>query len=106
MSRNDIAESTYEAGLGLNAIKREMGLKDGDAALATEQRIVAARDMMRRIDTIVAKGGASGEELADIREAAEKLNESTVCDKGELDWSESSIYASLPRMISALLRGK
>jgi B12-binding domain/radical SAM domain protein len=106
MSRNDIAESTYEAGLGLNAIKREMGLKDGDAALATEQRIVAARDMMHRIDTIVAKGGASGQELADIREAAEKLNESTVCDKGELDWSESSIYASLPRMISALLRGK
>ena len=106
MSRNDIAESTYEAGLGLNAIKREMGLKDRDAALATEQRIVAARDMMHRIDSIVAKGGASDRELADLREAAEKLNESTVCDKEELDWSESSIYASLPRMISALLRGK
>jgi B12-binding domain/radical SAM domain protein len=106
MSRNDIAESTYEAGLGLNAIKREMGLKDGDAALATEHRIVAARDMMHKIDTIVAKGGASDGELADLREAAERLNESTVCDKEELDWSESSIYASLPRMICALLRGK
>jgi len=106
MTRDDIAESTYEAGLGLNAIKREMGLKDGDAALATEQRIVAARDMMHRIDAIVAKSGASDRDLADLREAAEKLNESTVCDKEELDWSESSIYASLPRIISALLRGK
>ncbi len=59
---------------------------------------------MRRMDPIIAKGSASGRDLDDLREAASRLNESTVCEKEELDWSESSIYASIPRMIGALLR--
>ena len=41
-----------------------------------------------------------------LREDAKDLSESTVCDKEELDWSESSIYSSIPRMISALIRGR
>jgi radical SAM superfamily enzyme YgiQ (UPF0313 family) len=104
MTRDDIAEATYAAGLGLNAIKRDMGLITDEVASRTEERTLAARDLMRRMDPIIAKGSASGRDLDDLREAASRLNESTVCEKEELDWSESSIYASIPRMIGALLR--
>jgi hypothetical protein len=41
-----------------------------------------------------------------LREAAKDLSESTVCEKKELDWSEDNIYASIPRMVGALLRRK
>jgi hypothetical protein len=106
MTRDDIAEATYSAGLGLNSVKREMGLVTGDVAEATERRIVAAREMMHTMDRVLDKGVPSGKDLDELREAAAALNESTVCDKEELDWSESSVYASIPRMISSLLRGR
>ncbi len=100
MTRNDIAEATYSAGLGLNSIKKEMGLIAAGAADATEKEDrVAARDMMHTMDKVLEKGGASGKDMDDLREAASALNESTVCGKEELDWSESSVYASIPRMI-------
>ena len=106
MTRDDIAEATYSAGLGLNSIKREVGLITPGAADATEKRIVAAREMMHAMDRVVEKGGASAKDLDDLREAAAELNESTVCGKEELDWSESSVYASIPRMITSLLKGR
>ena len=104
MTRAQIAESTYSAGLGLNAVKRRMNLVTEQVASRTEARILAARDLMDRIDSLVAKGSVSEEDMAALRDDARNLSESTVCDKEELDWSESSIYSSLPRMIASLIR--
>lgn len=104
MPRDAIVEATYSAGLGLNSVKRDLGLISHDVADNIEQRITDAAALMRRIDSIVARGAASGAELDQLREQASTLNESTVCEKKELDWSTSSIYASIPRMVGALLR--
>ena len=104
MSRDAIAEATYAAGLGLNSVKRDLGLIPQDVADNIEHRITEASSLMRRIDGIVARGGASSAELDRLREQAARLNESTVCEKEELDWSTSSIYASIPRMVTSLLR--
>jgi len=104
MSRDAIAEATYAAGLGLNSVKRDLGLIPEDVADRIETRITDASTLMRRIDGIVARGGATDKELHQLREQAAKLSESTVCEKEELDWSTSSIYASIPRMVTALLR--
>jgi len=104
LSRNDIVEATYSSGLGLNSVKRDMGLISEDVAERTETRITAARDMMRKIDAVFSRGKATENDLESLRESAMSLSESTVCEKEELDWSESSIYASVPRMVSALLR--
>lgn len=106
MTRDAITESTYAAGLGLNSIKRDLGLISQDVADRTEERIGRARALMARIDAIVARGKATNADLDGLREQASVLSECTVCEKEELDWSTSSIYASLPRMISALLRRK
>ena len=79
-------------------------LFDLRTGLCSRQRMTDAAALMRRIDNIVARGAASGAELDQLREQASTLNESTVCEKNELDWSTSSIYASIPRMVGSLLR--
>ncbi len=104
MSRDAITESTYAAGLGMNSIKRDLELISNDTADRVEERITRASSLMRKIDTIVARGAATGADLDSLRDEASRLSECTVCEKEELDWSTSSIYASLPRIVTALLR--
>lgn len=104
LTRSGIVEATYSSGLGLNAVKRKMGLIPEEVAERTDRRIKAAHALSLRMDSIVAKGGATDREMDGLRESAAALSESTVCEKGELDWSEDSIYASIPRMVSSLLR--
>ncbi|UCE92099.1 MAG: TIGR04190 family B12-binding domain/radical SAM domain protein [Methanobacteriota archaeon] len=106
MTRDAITESTYAAGLGLNSIKRDLGLISREVANRTEERIRRARSLMSKIDTIIARGKATDADLDSLREEASGLSECTVCEKEELDWSSSSIYASIPRMVRALLRGR
>jgi len=106
MTRSAIVDASYSAGLGLNAIKREMGLVDDKTAARTRERIVAAKDLSARIDLIIAKGRESDKDMDSLRDAAARLSESTVCEKGELDWSQDSIYASIPRIVGALVRRK
>ena len=106
LTRSAIVDASYSAGLGLNAIKREMGLVSEETAERTEDRIAAAKDLSVKIDTIVSKGGANDKDMDSLRDVAVRLSESTVCEKSELDWSEDSIYASIPRMVGALVRRK
>ncbi|MGQ9587825.1 MAG: TIGR04190 family B12-binding domain/radical SAM domain protein, partial [Thermoplasmata archaeon] len=106
MTRGQIVDAAYSAGLGLNRIKKKAGLIREDVADRTEERIVAAHALSRKIDSIVGKGTATGQEMDELREAAFALSESTVCEKGELDWTEDTVYASLPRMMASLLRRK
>jgi radical SAM superfamily enzyme YgiQ (UPF0313 family) len=106
MTRDAIVDATYASGLGMNAIKQRMGLISAEIAERTESRIVAAQEMLRKIDSIVSKRTATDKDMDALREAAAALNESTVCEKGELDWSDDSIYSSIPRMVGSLLRRK
>ena len=103
MSRGDIVDSTYASALGLNSIKRDLDLIPRDVAEAVEERITMASALMKDIDAIVARGPVTAGHLDSLRERASRLSECTVCEKEELDWSTSSIYASIPRMISSLV---
>jgi len=104
MSRSAIVEATYSSGLGLNSVKRKMGLITGDVADRTERRIKAAQILSQKIDSIVGRAGATDKDMDELRDAAAALSESTVCEKAELDWSENSIYASIPRIVSSFIR--
>ena len=106
MTRSDIVDATYSAGLGMNDIKKEMGLINKNVADRTERRIHAAQELSGKIDKVVAHGSATDEDMESLREAAARLSESTVCEKEELDWTENTIYASIPRIVGSLLRGK
>jgi len=88
MTRDEIVYGTYEAGLRLNRLKGEFGLIDTKTALTIEKRIEDAVRLMRRIDEIVGieNQALRNRELAKLGLHINKLNMSTVCGKGELEW--------------------
>lgn len=104
LSRDEIVESTYDAGLKLNEIKLRAGAISQESASAVQERIESARNAMRLIDAAV-KSGDAERSLEDLRDRLMTLSESTVCNKRELDWSTKSFYWSIPKaLFSALIR--
>jgi hypothetical protein len=91
MTPDEMVDVTYEAGLTVNRIKAEAGIVDAATAAATERRIAEAREAMRRIDAIM-EGPASGQNsaLGALKEEFDRLSESTVCEKSELNWPASA----------------
>jgi B12-binding domain/radical SAM domain protein len=87
MSRDEMVDATYDAGMGLNRVKAEIGILDPQVAAQTSVRAEHAREAMRRIDEIM-----TGEEhmrerrLVAVKAEVDRLNESTVCEKSELNW--------------------
>ncbi len=90
MSPDDMVEATYDAGLALNRIKADAGIIDQVTAARTEARVAEARVAMRRIDDILA-GPAETHDLGlwALKEEFDRLSESTVCEKTELNWPHS-----------------
>jgi B12-binding domain/radical SAM domain protein len=88
MSRDDLADVTYEAGFRLNRLKRDVGLVSREKAEETEARIREARTLMDRIDRLLAtkEGADLDAELASLKSRIDRANTSTVCDKEELDF--------------------
>jgi B12-binding domain/radical SAM domain protein len=87
MTRDEIASATYDAGLALNRLKADFGLRARSEAEQTEERIRRAISLMAQIDSLVA---VTPPEELDARLMALKpqidmANESTVCEKVELD---------------------
>jgi B12-binding domain/radical SAM domain protein len=109
MDRDEIVDSTYEAGKRLNRLKAEFGLIDGKTAESVELRIEGAVRMMKEIDRIIA--------LPDVRERETALEStlngphsllhtysmSTVCEKRELEWPTRFIRMNFFRIIKTLL---
>jgi B12-binding domain/radical SAM domain protein len=87
MTRSEIVGATYDAAMGINRVKAEVGAIATDVAESTERRIAQARVAMARIDGIMegpaaARPGA----IAEFKHEIDELNESTVCEKSELNW--------------------
>ena len=87
MTRDEIAAATYESGLRLNRLKADYGLVSNDEAQETEDRIRRAIDLMAQIDHLVAVTPATELEakLMALKPQIDRANESTVCEKEELD---------------------
>ncbi len=91
MTADEMVDATYEAGLAVNRIKAEAGIVDAVTAAATEKRIVEAQVAMRRIDEIMEAPAASRDgALVAFKQEFERLSESTVCEKSELNWPASA----------------
>lgn len=87
MTPDEMVESTYDAAVAINRIKGEGGVIDEVTMVRTEQRIVEARLAMDRIDRIM-EGPQQGHDaaFASLKEEFDRLSESTVCEKSELNW--------------------
>jgi B12-binding domain/radical SAM domain protein len=99
MNRDQIVDSTYEAGLRLNRLKAQYGLVAADQAQATEDRILKARRLSAQVDDIVAIEDEQRREklLQAIKPQVDDANLSTVCDKRELNVPLTGIKLNVPQ---------
>jgi B12-binding domain/radical SAM domain protein len=98
LDRNEIVDSTYEAGLQLNRLKARYGLVDAVQAERTEARILKARRLIAQVDDImsIADSGRRAKLLRTIKPQVDNANLSTVCDKTELNVPLTGIKLNLP----------
>ncbi len=87
MTLDEMVDATYEAAVGLNRVKAKVGAIDAKTAAATERRVLEAQIAMARIDDIMTHDiSERAALLADFKAEIDQLNESTVCEKSELNW--------------------
>jgi B12-binding domain/radical SAM domain protein len=107
MSREEIVESSYQAGLRLNRLKERFGLLDGETAEKTEERILLAMEMIGRIDEIVLLGEPErSQRLMSLKETLDRASMSTVCDKEEIKWPVFRWRLNFPNIFRALFARK
>lgn len=87
MTRDEIVDSTYEAALRLNVLKKEYGLIDDRLYSDIEYRINMARTIVREIDDIMGLPELQRKPLLEqMRIKVESVNKATICGKDELKW--------------------
>jgi hypothetical protein len=98
MNRDQIVDSTYEAGLRMNRLKARYGLVDPGQA-DNEARILKARRLIAQVDDIVGIEDAErrAKLLQAIKPQVDDANLSTVCDKAELNVPLTGIKLNVPR---------
>ena len=84
MTRQQIADTAYEAILRLNRLKAKYGVIPRGMAEAGERRIEAASEMMRRIDDVLARDN-SQEELSRLKPEVDRINAFPVSEKTQLE---------------------
>ena len=87
MTRDEIAETTYDSMIGMNELKAEMGVTDREKADRITAGLEMARDIMRRIDGIIASTGDEAARAAEydrLRGEIEDAKRSTGLAKREL----------------------
>jgi B12-binding domain/radical SAM domain protein len=99
LNRDQIVDSTYEAGLRLNRLKAHYGLVDPAQAARTEARILKARRLIAQVDDIMSIRDAErrAKLLHAIKPQVDDANLSTVCDKTELNVLLTGLKLNLPR---------
>jgi B12-binding domain/radical SAM domain protein len=87
MTLDEMVDSTYEAAVGLNRVKAKVGAIDAATAATTERRVLEAQIAMARIDDIMRHPEPErSARLDEFKHEIDLLNESTVCEKTELNW--------------------
>ncbi len=111
MTRDEIVDSTYEAGKRLNRLKAEYGLIDQKTAESVELRIHGAVRMMKEIDRVMALPDPKERQIElDStlcgRESLQTYSMSTVCEKKELEWPTRFIRMNFFKILKTLLMKK
>ncbi len=104
MARDEIVQSSYQAGLRLNRLKERFGLVDAVTAGNTERRILLAMEMMGKVDEILRFDEPErGQKLMALKETFDRVSMSTVCDKEEIKWPVLRWRLNLPNILRAIL---
>lgn len=106
LNRDQIVDSTYEAGLRLNRLKARYGLVDPTQAERTEARILKARRLIAQVDDLmgVQDAGRRARLMQALKPQVDEANLSTVCDKAELNLPLRGLKLNLPQAALLFLR--
>jgi hypothetical protein len=105
MTRDDIVETSYEAGLRLNRLKERFGLLDRETASRTEKRILLAREMIRKVEEIILLDEPErSQQLLALKETFDRASMATVCDKEEIKWPVFRWRLNFPNILRALFQ--
>ncbi|MDR2845875.1 MAG: TIGR04190 family B12-binding domain/radical SAM domain protein [Candidatus Methanoplasma sp.] len=106
MTRDDIAETSYDAASELARMEYESGRISPEALKSRTERTEVARALMHRIDDImkISDREERDSKLWEIKAEGKGLMNSTVCDKNDLDWDAGSIWSNSPRVLRGLIR--
>lgn len=108
MTRDEIVGTSYDAADRLNKVRFEEGLMSADdyELLSTRSRL--AKAMVEEIDLAISINDLEerAHRLQIIKEKADKLMESTICKKRDLEWDTKGVFKSIPRALIGFLRKK
>ena len=105
MDKDEIVMSTYESALAFNELKLENDLITREIAEGVKERAIGAIDLMKAIDKLVDEYGFDCQELMDMKNDADQLSVSSICQKKELHWPATSFLRNAPRIIWAFATG-
>jgi B12-binding domain/radical SAM domain protein len=104
MTRDEIVQSSYQAGLRLNRLKERYGYIDAPTAQKTEKRILLAMEMIRRIDEVMQLNEPERrQKLVALKESFDQASMSTVCDKEEIKWPVLRWRLNIPNILRMFL---
>jgi len=87
MTRDEMVDVTYEAGLIFNEIKSNAGVIDKATYETTRARILEAKHAMDKVDELMQLPAIERENaISAFGDEMKALSESTVCEKSELQW--------------------
>ena len=105
MTRDEIVDCTYQAGLRMNQLKQEYGLIGEQEFKRTEERIRRAIDLTKTVDKIIAIDDETvqQERLMHLKPEFDTLINSVINEKVQLDWpAEKRNLRFLPLLWAAI----
>jgi len=105
MTKDEIVTSTYDAALAFNQLKLEHGLIAPKVAAGVQARARGAMELMKAIDRIVIDHGIDSDRMMSLKQAADRLSSSSICQKKELHWPAASFMRNAPRILWAFATG-
>ena len=106
MSRDDVAEISYDAAIILAKCENEAGRIDDNMCAQRCERTEFARELMHKVDEImnIADPEERNARLWETKDEGSRMMNSTVCNKKDLDWDAGSIWSNAPRVACGLLK--
>jgi B12-binding domain/radical SAM domain protein len=88
MTRDEIVDCTYQAGLRMNKLKMECGMIDDQAFKRTEERIKRAIELTATVDEIMEINDETvqQERLMQLKPEFDTMLDSVIHEKAQLDW--------------------
>ncbi len=105
MTRNEIVDCSYKAGLKLNRLKAEYGLIDWDSFRATEKKIKLAIDLMSEIDKIneINDAPTRDKRLMQLKPELDLLLNSVINEKRYMEWPAARRNLRYFRLLKAVI---